>query len=247
MTRIQDKEKRKEKVLYLIVKSFIKNCIPISSEFLCENFDLKCSPATVRNDMAELEEEGFLYQPHTSAGRIPTEKAYRYFVDFFLEKKELDIKEKNKILEVLNSEYDLETLLRKTSQILADLTEELSMVSFIGERGKLFTHGMKYIIKEPEFRDLQRLGTLLELLEDEDFIFEILNRDLESQTKVFIGSDLGVEEFKEFSFVLKSFRFEDGPKGRLAVIGPLRMDYERILASLDFISSCLNKILRRLL
>jgi len=245
MVRAKDKKERKEKILYLIVRSFIKTCSPISSEFLSENFDLPCSPATVRNDMAELEEEGFLYQPHTSAGRIPTQKAYRYFVNFFLEKKGLLEEERNKIMQILNSTYNLDTLLNKTSHILADITHQIGLVSLLWEPEKVYTHGLKYIAQEPEFKDLQKLGAILELLEDEDFIWNLLAKHEDEEEKILIGSELGIPELDCVSLIFSSYGGENLPSGKLAILGPLRMDYEKVLGSIEFISKALNDILVR--
>lgn len=246
MVRGYDKEKRKTDILNLIIKSFINTCMPISSDYLCEHFRLNCSPATVRNDMAELEEEGYLYQPHTSSGRVPTEKGYKYFVDFFLKKKNLLEEEKKKILKILEEVKNLDKLLSNTSQILAELTHKLSFVAFEGEVEKIFSYGIKYIAREPEFQDLERLYVLFDILEDEEFLWGIFHRFPQGvEEHILIGSDLGTSSLKDFSMVVGTYKLHNEPKGRLAVFGPLRMDYEKVVAEVDFISRKLNEILER--
>jgi len=246
--RTQEKQKRKEKILTTVVRKFIETCAPVSSEFLCEHCGIDCSSATIRNDMSELEKEGFLRHLHTSSGRVPTEKAYRYFVDFFLEKKGLDEEERKFIMEMFDIDYqDLDHVFDNTSQVIADVTREVGVVSFFEKEGRIYKHGMKYTTKLPEFQDIEKLSHLLEFLEDESFMWEVLEKFWEEDSKVVIGSEFEDERFEDFSIVIHSYDTKSAGKGKLAVFGPLRMDYEKIYGSLDFISLKLQEVLWKIL
>jgi heat-inducible transcriptional repressor len=120
---------REKLVLYAIVKNFILTVSPIASHFIARFSSLSFSPATIRNIMAELEEKGYIYQPHTSSGRIPTSAGYRIFVDQMLKKSRLSQEEKERIKQaVALSSGDYENLFRESSQILAHLSKQLSIL-----------------------------------------------------------------------------------------------------------------------
>ena len=92
---------RQEKILECVIEEYTSTALPIGSKILVEKYKIKASPATIRNEMAELEEEGYLYQPHISAGRIPTDKGYRYFVEELMKDRELSKREQIKLQEEL--------------------------------------------------------------------------------------------------------------------------------------------------
>jgi heat-inducible transcriptional repressor len=120
---------REKLVLYAIVKNFILTASPIASQFIARFSSLSLSPATIRNIMAELEEKGYIYHPHTSSGRIPTSAGYRIFVDQMLKKSRLSQEEKERIRQaVALSSGDYENLFRESSQILAHLSKQLSIL-----------------------------------------------------------------------------------------------------------------------
>src|SRR4030043_1192300 len=97
---------RQKKLLNLIINEHINPAEPVGSGILVEKTGLEVSPATVRNEMADLEKEGFIYQPHTSAGRVPTEKGYQFFVDNFVEKREIKASWRNSFNQVLKVKLD---------------------------------------------------------------------------------------------------------------------------------------------
>ena len=96
-----DLSERKLKILQAIIYDFIKTAEPVGSRTLSKNYDLGISPATIRNEMSDLEEMGYLSHPHTSSGRVPSEKAYRLYVDRMMDKRELTVVEKNNIAQSL--------------------------------------------------------------------------------------------------------------------------------------------------
>src|SRR5207248_11211951 len=123
------KEDRSE-VLRAIVADYVSNQEPVGSKTIVERHNLGVSSATVRNDMATLEEEGYITQPHTSAGRIPTDKGYRLFVDRLSEIKPLSTAERRAITTFLDSGTDLDDVLRRSVRLLAQLTRQVAVVQY---------------------------------------------------------------------------------------------------------------------
>jgi heat-inducible transcriptional repressor len=123
-------DERKEAVLRAIVEDYVATNEPVGSKTLVERHDLRVSPATVRNDMAVLEEEGFITQPHTSAGRIPTDKGYRLFVDKLVTVKPMSAAERRAIATLLEGAVDLDDVVRRTVRLLAQLTQQVAIVQY---------------------------------------------------------------------------------------------------------------------
>ncbi len=123
-------EERKLEVLRAIVEDFISTKEPVGSKALAERHHLGVSPATIRNDMALLEEEGYITQPHTSAGRVPTDKGYRLFVDRLASLKPLTAAERRAIQSFLEGAVDLDDVLHRTVRLLAQLTRHVAVVQY---------------------------------------------------------------------------------------------------------------------
>jgi heat-inducible transcriptional repressor len=121
---------RKLAVLRAIVQDFVSTEEPVGSKALVERHNLGVSPATIRNDMAVLEEEGYITQPHTSAGRIPTDKGYRLFVDRLASVKPLSAAERRAIQQFLDGAVDLDDVVGRTVRLLAQLTRQVAVVQY---------------------------------------------------------------------------------------------------------------------
>ena len=121
---------RKLQVLRAIVTDYVSSQEPVGSKALVDKHDLGVSPATVRNDMASLEEEGYITQPHTSAGRIPTDKGYRLFVDRLGTVKPLSMAEQRAIQTFLSGAIDLDDVLLRTVRLLAQVTQQVAIVQY---------------------------------------------------------------------------------------------------------------------
>jgi heat-inducible transcriptional repressor len=123
-------DERRLQVLRAIVQDFVSTNDPVGSKALAERHDLGVSPATIRNDMAVLEDEGYITQPHTSAGRVPTDKGYRMFVDRLSAVKPLSAAEKKAIERFLDGAVDLHDVLGRTVRLLAQLTRQVAVVQY---------------------------------------------------------------------------------------------------------------------
>ncbi|AXI77507.1 heat-inducible transcriptional repressor HrcA [Peterkaempfera bronchialis] len=123
-------DERKLAVLRAIVQDYVGTEEPVGSKALVERHSLGVSPATVRNDMAALEDDGYIHQPHTSAGRVPTDKGYRLFVDRLAEVKPLSAPERRAIRHFLDSAVDLDDVVARTVRLLAQLTRQVAVVQY---------------------------------------------------------------------------------------------------------------------
>lgn len=227
------------------VNAYITGGQPVSSQVLAEHFGL--SSATMRNILAELEEDGYLFHPHTSSGRVPSMKGYRYYVDFLMSQPELSEDIKLVILSGLTGSkkdrFDLEELLEKTSDIVAELTHYTSVVWLSSLKDRIFFKGLRNMVRQPEFRDAQKLALLLELLEERTRLLELLHQECEESCRVYIGNEISRSIGEECSLIVSAYHKGKRDSGRLAVLGPLRMSYEQTVATLAFVSFTLNKLL----
>jgi transcriptional regulator of heat shock response len=242
MVRTVDYESRKRAVLASTINRYIQNAEPVSSGDIAKEFDL--SSATIRNIFADLEQAGLLTHPYTSGGRIPTNKGYRYYVDFLISQMELLDNEKERIVKeyrhVINR---LEDTLEDTSEIISTITHYAGMVSFLDWQDKLFYRGLSHVLDQPEFKDYQKVRILVKMVEDKSRLLNIINQDFDGKVKVYIGKELGYPEIENCSLVVSNYRVKNKPSGKLAVFGPARMEYSHIIPALEYISDCLTDVL----
>lgn len=242
MTKIIDHESRKRTVLTAAINKYIKDALPVASEDLANDF--KVSSATIRNIFKELEEDGYLKHPYTSGGRIPTNKGYRYYVDFLISQMELLDTEKIRIgKELRMAVKKLEDILERTTDLLSAVTHYASLVSFLDENQMLYCKGLSFILEQPEFSDSVRIRLLIKTIEDKQALLNIINRDFKEKVKVYIGDELGCPEIEDCSLVISSYSIRKKSSGRIAILGPKRMEYTHIIPALDYMSDILTDTL----
>ena len=242
MVRTVDYETRRRAILAATIDRYIKDAAPVASEDIARDFAL--SSATIRNVFAELEEAGFLTHPYTSGGRIPTVRGYRYYVDLLLSQMELLSEEKESIVKECKKELRrFEDALENTSEVLTSITHYASIVSFLEWQGRIVYKGISRIFEQPEFRDLAQVHMLVRMLEQKDDLLEIINRDFPGKVKVYIGSELGCPPMEQCALVVSGYRRKEKPSGRLAVLGPMRMEYSHTIPALAYISDVLTQVL----
>jgi len=242
MVRTVDYESRKRAVLAATINQYIRDAVPVASEDISREFDL--SSATIRNIFAELEESGLLKHPYTSGGRIPTDKGFRYYVDFLLSQMNLLTDEKDRISKEYKKELRrLEDTLEETSQILSNFTHYTGMVSFLEWQDKLFYRGIGYILDQPEFKDSEKIRFIIKMVEEKRRLLDIINQDFDDKVKVYIGHELHCPEMEHCSLVVSSYRVNNKPSGRIAILGPVRMEYKHIIPTLEYVSDVLSDVL----
>ncbi len=245
MVRTVDYESRRIAVLASTINRYIKDANPVSSEELARKFDL--SPATIRNILAELENTGYLTHPYTSGGRMPTHKGYRYYVDFLLSQMLMLEDEKERITKEYRIKIErLEDALERTSDLVSQITHYAGIVSFLEWEDKLFYKGVSLILNQPEFQNFDKMRIFISMIEDKKCLLNIINRDFDGKVKVYIGDEIECPEMKSCSIVVSSYKRKSKPSGRIAVLGPMRMEYNHIIPSLEYISDVLSEALENI-
>ncbi len=339
-------DERKRKILHAIVRNYLETGEPVGSRTISKYTDLNLSSATIRNEMADLEEMGLIIQPHTSAGRIPSDQGYRVYVDEMLRDKEQEVENMKEML--LDKEEKLETLLKKVAKTLAVDTNYATMISapqirknklkFIQiskvdedhllativiegnviknkiinveemlddttmlklnillntrldglavedinlgliaavkqEAGihseiignvidaaaesitadddlQIYTSGTMNIFKYPELTDSAKASELISTFEDAKDLNSIVENTLsadeeETGIQVYIGNETPVQAMKDCSVVTATYELGDGMKGTVGIIGPKRMDYDKVISTLKNMRYALDELYKK--
>lgn len=231
---------RQKQVLAAIVEEYSKTAVPVGSQLLLEQYGFEVSSATLRNDMLALEKAGMLYQPHTSAGRIPTDKGYRFFVEEIMPDESLSLSEQKTMQkELLTLRAKHTRLGRSTAKLLSALSGNLA-VAGLGDNEGLYDFGMKELLENPEFRELDELCRLVEALDSLDEKFDTILAELsQGETKIFIGKENPIAEISNCSMMVAPYENEEG-RGILAIIGPKRMQYAKNKSLLEHMRKLLS-------
>ena len=234
---------RQTHIIKAIVEEYIASAEPVSSEQLEKKYSLHVSPATIRNEMATLTKEGFLKQPHTSAGRIPTSMALRFYVDHLMQEKNLSVADEVSAKEqVWDARHNFDHLMRQTSLALASKTKSLSVIAT--DKGDVYSAGTSNILDMPEFFDIDVTRTVLSLLDEERRIQQLFFERVygEDPIHIIFGADLGWSFFEPVGLAFTYFDAGHHGKGSLAVIGPCRLNFPYIVPTLRYFSSMINDI-----
>ncbi len=336
-------DERKIKILDAIIRTYLETGEPVGSRTISKYTDLNLSSATIRNEMSDLEELGYIVQPHTSAGRIPSDKGYRFYVDHLLETKDEEISSmkefvidhtekmdqvlkqiakmlaqntnyatmvtspkyngnkvkfiqlsqlddgqllavivmeanvvKNKIIP-LDAPLDNETLLRLNVLLnstlnglsipeinlgtISKMKEQAGSYSDIvgivldavaetisQEEMEIYTSGATNIFKYPELSDSQKASELIYTLEEKQQLATLVSDSLnnnETGIQVYIGNESPIQTMKDCSVVTATYELGEGIKGTVGIIGPKRMDYEKVMDSLKLLTTQLDDMMKK--
>lgn len=232
---------RQEKILATVIEEYTQTAIPVGSQILVGKYHFNVSPATIRNDMVSLEEEGYLYQPHISAGRIPTDKGYRYFVEEVMKDKELSKEEQQKLQrEFLKLKAQNTRLTRTTAKLLSHVSGNFAISGNISQ-DEFADFGMRELMEAPEFQEIDEMCRLVEMLDYIDEKFDRLTKDIkENETKIFIGKENPIDPNSNCSMIVSPYKLKSGEKGILALIGPKRMAYAKNKSMIEFVKKMLG-------
>ena len=337
---------RKQKILEAIIRNYMETGEPVGSRTISKYTDLNLSSATIRNEMSDLEEMGYILQPHTSAGRIPSDKAYRFYVDTILQRKDEEVSEMKELVvekadkidlllqqvakllakknnynymvtkqtyqhkriefiqlnhmgdrqllvivvldnnhvsnKFINLEEDLDenvvaqmNFLMNTAMTGLDVTEiNMAIMQQIkdkaGEYGDLassildcvsevmteeedseiYTSGATNILKYPELSDKEKMTGLLSTFEEKQMLAAWANdappeEDQEHGIQVYIGEESPVESMKDCSVVTATYKIKEGVYGKIGIVGPKRMDYEKVVGTLENCMQQLDDIFKK--
>lgn len=230
---------RQAEILNTIIKEYIDLAQPISSQLLEKKYNFRICPATIRNEMQKLTDKDFLYQPHTSAGRIPTDKGYRFFVDNLFEKEIFKFEDIFKIEETLKEEEeDILKFATHLTKFLAEESSGFAILNFL-ERNFLLKEGWEEILKEPEFVEKDLISDFAKFLES--FEENIKNLKINSGIKIYIGKENPLSKGKNFSIISSKCCLPDEEEAILALLGPKRMNYDRNISLINTLTKLLEK------
>ena len=336
-----DSEDRKAIILKAIIKNYMETGEPVGSRTISKLPELNLSSATIRNEMSDLEDMGYILQPHTSAGRIPSDKGYRFYVDEILREKEIETEE---FKDLMFKKVDkLETVLKQLAKIIARDTNYAAMISgpsihsnkvkFLqlskidkfklllvtvaegniinnkiididseileseilnlnllintslngltveeinlsimnklrtdaGVYGdivdkvlrevaavfksatdnlEIYTSGTKNIFKYPEISDREKASQLVNAFEEKDKLKEILagvNDNDNDGIRVYIGNEVPISDMRDLSVVTANYEIGEGLRGSIGIVGPKRMDYEKVLKTIKTVMASLDE------
>ena len=336
-------DERKCKILQAVIRNYLETGEPVGSRTISKYTDLNLSSATIRNEMSDLEEMGYIIQPHTSAGRIPSDKGYRFYVDTMLEEKEREVEELKGLLTEKDEKMD--TLLKRVARVLATNTNYAAMITAPQYRGnklkfiqlsrvdahqllavivvegnvikntilsvdealddetllklnillnthlnglsieeinlamiaalkqqagihssivsdvidavaeaiksdedlKIYTSGTNNILKYPELTDnREKASELINVFEEEQALTELVQENLSDETgtgiQVYIGNEMPVQSKKDCSVVTATYELGDGMRGTIGIIGPKRMDYDKVIGTLKTLMNQLDTL-----
>lgn len=232
---------RQEKILAAVIEEYTQTAVPVGSQILVGKYKFKVSPATIRNDMMVLEEEGFLFQPHISAGRIPTDQGYRYFVEEMMKDKELSKQEQqNMQREFLKLKAQNTRLTKTTAKLLSHLSGNFAISGMV-DNSEFSDFGMRELMEAPEFQEMDEMCRLVEMLDYVDEKFEQLTKNIkDGEIKIFIGKENPIVEASNCSMIVSPYKLSSGEKGILALIGPKRMEYARNKSMIEYVQKLLG-------
>ncbi len=224
---------RKFQILKAIIESFIDSAEPIGSKHILDKMQLEISPATVRNDMASLERSGLVYQPYTSAGRIPTSQGFRIYVDELMgAPKEFVDTQRELALSTLREKV-AEDRIHYGVNLLARSCANVSFAT-IPHQDKAYYLGLSNILQSPEFTRSMEAYTVIKIFEDQDRFLDVLKRlPIDNQIKVFIGAENLLEEIQSCSMIVTKFISPTMGEGVMGILGPTRMNYAYNMAALE--------------
>lgn len=234
---------RKSAILQAVVEEYITTAQPVSSQTVARARGLGVSAATVRNEMQSLEQDGYLAQPHTSAGRIPTDLGYRHFVNTLTDP-DLPATQDRVIADFFTSTHSaLKELFTETSQLLAQMTQHAAVV-VASDSEELYVGGTGKLAAEQEaFPTIDTAWRLLELLERQVVVVGLVRTLIEKGLTVRIGNENEFEALRDCSLILAPYEIEGTPAGTIGVLGPTRMDYRQGLAAVSKVSERLSNTL----
>ncbi|MBE5812293.1 MAG: hypothetical protein E7314_01385 [Clostridiales bacterium] len=218
-------DERKKRILQAIVNDYVKFAEPIASKIIADKYDLDLSSATIRNEMAELEELGLIEKTHTSSGRVPSDLGYRYYVDSLMDYYDVSNEELTNLAEYLEG---CGKMLTDISKMLSGLTHYTTISM---DKNDMVLYGRNNVFDYPEFRDIERLKKFMYLMEEEERIREIVDSYKNTDITIRIGNENNFDEVKDYSVV--TFNYKD--EGTIAIIGPKRMDYSRVVSYIRYL------------
>ncbi len=235
---------RQQQLLKAIVEEYIESAEPIGSEVIERKYNLGVSPATIRIEMVRLTEEGYLRQPHTSAGRTPTAMGMKFYISQLMKEKQLPVTAEVSIKEKLMPQrFKRERLLKEAVVALAKRCDMLGMATDNEEQ--IYWAGASNILDWPEFYDIDVTRFVLGLFDENPRLKEIIGSAVGSDPiHILFGEDMESEYLRSTSFVFTRYDLNPDNLGIIGVIGPARMNFALVLPYVKYVRNLLSEALR---
>jgi len=234
-------QERHLEILRAIVDEYVATQEPVGSKAIAERHPFGVSPATIRNDMAILEDAGLITHPHTSAGRIPTTSGYRLFVDKLAQIKPLSTAERRAIETFLSHSHDREDLFARTAKLLAQLTKQVAVIQYPDEE-KVVLSGTANLARGGAQDTAASIFPILEALEEQVVLLRLL-ANATGSVQVRIGDEQREKSLQTTSLISVGYGIEGQSAGALGVIGPTRMDYAQTIATVNAVARYIGQFL----
>ena len=234
-------QERQLEILRAIVDEYVATQEPVGSKIIAEKHSLGVSPATIRNEMAILEDQGLITQPHTSAGRIPTNSGYRLFVDKIAQIKPLSTAERRAIETFMGNSDNLDDLLVRTAKLLAQLTNQVAVIQYPDE-DKVILAGTANLARNNRQEPARSIYTVLEALEEQVVLLRLL-ADATNEVQVRIGQEQGEKNLESTSLVTTQYTGPGSHSGALGVLGPTRMNYAVTMATVNTVARYIGRFI----
>lgn len=235
---MEDLTERQKSILWTLVPEYIERAVPIGSEFLALQYGFGVKPATIRNELVELTQKGYLEQPHTSAGRIPTDKGYRFYVDVLISDRkngEKNTKRKHAFFDDMNDVKQVENFNPSLIKILNKFSDNLVWSIEEGSEDLIF-EGFQKIFHQPEFQDVhkaERFFTTFDRIRTG--VEDIVKYVERAKSNVFIGEEIELLPHEEYASIISSFSMQDGRAFWVSFFGPKRTRYKEHLELMDWL------------
>lgn len=235
---------RQKDLLKAIVELHVKTGESIGSETVEKEINLGVSPATIRNEMVKLTDLGYLKQPHTSAGRVPTSLGYKIYISELMSEKGLPVSAEVSIKHNLwENRYHQNLLLREAVKSLASRCGMLALA--ISEDNELYYAGAAYILDFPEFEDIDVTRFILSLFDEFPTLQAIIGKAAgQDPLHILFGDELGFEHSHPAGFVFYKYVGREGKRGVIGIIGPARMNFPVVLPYVKYTSQLIEEALR---
>ena len=233
---------RQKQILTALIDDYIETARPVSSQVLAKKFNL--SSATLRSEFANLTYQGLVSRPHISSGRVPTDKAYRWYIKQQQVPNEISVKEKQHLARQIGGAQDNHQLMQNLVRSLAQMTNNLSF-SLLDD--DFFESGLSQLLHQPEFADYELVLGVSQIFDMANQMMANLMQDFteasaDNEVSVFVGSEGPMRRLPYYSLLSSRYELSTGQQGVMALLGPKRMDYQRNIALLDYASHLLERV-----
>lgn len=234
---------RQIKILKAVVEEYINTAEPVASGAIEKKHPLGVSPATLRSDMVKLTESGYLKQPHTSAGRIPTSVGLKFYIDRLMEERQVPVTDEVSAKEgVWDCRFDEDKLLHEAVHVLANKTHALALATT--NEGEIYHSGYANLLEIPEFYDIDVAHQVLALLDERQKIHDLFfGRPWgERPVSIILGEELDLPFFQPVGMIFSPFHLGKKTSGTLGVIGSVRLNYPQVIPLVRYMSHLLTEL-----